>query len=149
MLKIILVILALSQCIFSQTVYNLGQYKSGTPYVRLKIPESVEQWTCFDHDNYSKFIGLAGDEPLKDSLLAFSKEQLSICQDNKDNIEEALIAKMRNDVLFKNHSDSLFATYEKTYSELNSARWQKYLWGAGGGVLGAAIGIIATLVLGR
>lgn len=147
MIKIILVILALTQCIFSQTIYNLGQYTSGTPYVRLKIPESIEQWTCFDQNNYSKFIGLAGDEPLKDSLIVFTKDQLSICQDNKEMIEEALITKMRNDVLFKNHSDSLFTAYEKTYKELNSARWQKYLWGAGGGILGVAIGIITTLVL--
>ena len=149
MLKTILIILALTQCLFSQTVYNLGNYKSGTPYIRLHIPESTEQWTCFDQDNYSKFIGLAGDEPLKDSLIAFTKDQLSICQDNKKMIEEALILKMKNDALFKNHSDSLFAAYEKTYSELNSARWQKYLWGAGGSVLGVAIGIIATLLIGK
>lgn len=149
MIKIILVILALTQCIFSQTVYNLGQYKSGTPYVRLKIPESVEQWTCFDHDNYSKFVGLAGEEPLKDSLIVFTKDQLSICQDNKDTIEEALIAKMRNDELFKNHSDSLFTTYEKTYKELNSSRWQKYLWGGGGLILGGLLGTVIGVVIGK
>lgn len=149
MIKTILIILALTQCIFSQTVYNLGKYKSGTPYVRLHIPESVEQWTCFDQDNYGRFIGLAGDESLKDSLMSFTKEQLGICQDNKKMIEEALILKMKNDVLFKNHSDSLFASYEKTYSELNSARWQKYLWGGGGLILGGLIGLVSTLVLVR
>lgn len=152
MLKAILLLLILLQTPFSEeagAVYKLGQYQSGTKYIRLKIPESAEQWTCFDQQNYEKFIGLAGDAALKDSALAVTQDQLNLCQENKNLLEEGLITKMKTDALFKNHSDSLFVKYDKCYNELNSARWQKYIWGGGGLLIGTAIGVVIHLFLAR
>jgi hypothetical protein len=137
--NILLTLLLVCPGSFSGATYSIGKYKSGTPYIRLKIPESTSQFTCFNEEAYERFIGLSLEQPAKDSLLDVTYSQLKLCQENKLDLDSALS-------ITKVQADTIFTRYESLNKELEVEKWKKWYWGGIGTVFGSLLGGLLTAI---
>jgi hypothetical protein len=127
-----------------ESAYTLGKFNGGTPYVRLKIPESTNQWTCFDESTYEKILDLSLDAPLKDSTIENLELQIQQCGLNETDIKAALELSQNNlKTLDKAHKQYAI---EKTV-EIEQEKIKKWYWGAGGGLIGGLLGALLTAIL--
>ncbi len=146
MLKyIILLCLLISNTTFSaESSYVLGKFKSGTPYIRLKVPESTVQWTCFDESNYEKMLELALNAPVSDSIIKNLNQQIEQLNLNKMDLETSMALEKTN---YDNISGSYESYRKESFVNLEKEKLKKWYWGAGGGLLGALLGGLATAIL--
>jgi hypothetical protein len=148
--SIIFLLSTLLQIGFSeeQVEYKLDNFKAhGTPYVRLRIPESLIEWTCFNEDTYQNIIYLKMDSPIKDSLLNVLSKEVVAYQKQVDDFEKQLAMKNQNEEQLKQFSDNAFSKYRTCGINLSDEKPKKWLWGTYGLLVGSLVGIVSTLYL--
>ncbi len=129
--------------------YSLGHFKThGTPYIRLKVPESQnEQWTCFTEDTYQNIIYLKMDEPIKDSLLTNCNNQVILYQKEISDYQQQLFLKNQNETELEKVTDGILVKYKVCNVKLYNEEPKKWKWGLLGFLSGSLVGIISTLYL--
>lgn len=155
MLKAILSCWILSAILYTKPicapVYTVNLYKHGTPYIRLTIPESSLEWTCFDPNMYEKFLELSVDQPVKDSEETVTEEQLRQCQENQKDLDTSYERTKANVNILKVAGDTVLMKYKTNIKEVNqqlaTEKFKKYYWGFVGAVAGSVIGMIFTIFM--
>ncbi len=143
--NIILLCLLIANVTFSaESSYVLGKFKSGTPYIRLKVPESTAQWTCFDEANYEKMLELALNAPVSDSIIKNLNEQVEQLSISKMDLESVIALEKTN---YENISGSYESYRKESFVAIEKEKLKKWYWGAGGGLIGALLGGLATAIL--
>ena len=128
----------------AEVEYTLGTFKSGTPYVRLVIPNNSTNWTCFNEPTYTRFLELTLDKTSADSIYSNMKIQLEQCNDINVGLTTSLRFSHENQTNLKSESDSLLIKYNETSKAFAKESFKKWYWGGLGVIGGALVGALAT-----
>ncbi len=142
MKKLLLVLLFAFSLSVSQQ-YTISKFQgTGTTYIRLKVPESKEIFTCFEPATYSSCLEAKMNYFTLDSLYNIKKEQLNICK--------------RNDSLGTVNEDKLKTQNTGIINKLDTAtalyaneKPKKWIWSGFSLIGGFCIGVITFAFVSR
>lgn len=144
--SIIAILILLSTAFTDELSYKLDKFKSGTPFIRLTIPESAENWRCFNQETYTRFLELTLDKTSADSIYSNMKIQLEQCNDINIGLTTSLKFSHENQLNLKADADSMLVKYNETSKKLVSESFKKWYWGGVGIVVGTLLGSLATAI---
>ena len=152
MLKIIVISLLVLQTTWaSECSYIRGNFKSGTPYLKINIEQDSIDWIGLTPNTYAEFIKAYSESKNLDSTVTLLKTRAQLCDDfdRKTRIHFQKTAEIYKGSLqtYNQTLDELKEYSDKIYKKMTDAEGKKYMWGAVGTGVGFLGGILVVVIL--